>query len=186
MQEELRQSLHWQQITAWAAAVGAFATCIYAFVVVYGFRVAGRQLEEARNTRENLLHAQKLQALLHLFDELTKEDVRKARRYIYEKLPYGLEGLNKEELKGHWEAAEPALNTFDRIGFLIKAERLELDIVMEYSWPVIWRCWTKSRNLIHWARKRRGDEGYLSCFQHLFEESERYRIEKGCKEPEIY
>ena len=153
----------------------------WAYVVFVGwtlYYIKG-QFEEAGNSL-------KLESTLVIFRELQTREAREARRYIYAELPFEIHGLPVRVLQEHLERSEEAFTAFDRIGHLLKEEHLDVDFIVTKLWPMIWRCWRRSRSLIRWSQQARNDEGYMAGFEFLFDVCETYRKENNLSLPRFY
>ncbi len=160
-------------------AVTAVATSVYALLVALTIALARKQLLAMNEAR-------KMQSVLAVFREIHAKEARDARRYIYQKVPREIAGIEAGELQRHLEAAEEALIAFDRLGYMLKAGHISVEPIAERVWSAVWRCWTRSKELIRWAQEQRSDPTYLDGFKYLFDEVEAYRASENLPESSIY
>ena len=128
----------------------------------------------------------KLQATLTIFAELQIKEIRNARRYVYEYVPEDIRDLADSELQEHLINVEEAIIAFERVGYLLQEGHIDTEPIISNYWAEVWKCWQRTRGLIHWAREKRGDPTYLGSFDHLFFLAEAYRIENNYGEPRFY
>ena len=163
----------------WGTLGTLFATWVYVILVFATLLYIAGQFREAKSNR-------KREAALSVFKELQTKQARDARRYIYRIVPSNLEGLNDELLQQHLEVIEEAILAFERIGFLAHDGYIDPEPIVINHWPVIWKCWKKTKELIGWARKKRGNIAYFKNFDYLYHLAETYRGQSNYPEPKFY
>lgn len=159
-----------------AAVITAIATVFYSLSFIIGLVIAIVQIGEFQKSR-------KLQVVFAIFEELKSPNLIEQRRYLYEKFPENIEGIDEAQLKDHFKAVELALTSFSRIGYLLQERYIDAEPILKNHWALIWRCWRKSRDYVKWARKQRAQEDYFENFEQLHELAEEHRIKNGYPEP---
>lgn len=151
--------------------IGVIVNVIYTAFFLVALRYAARQIKEMAKARET-------QVLLDIFRELKTEEFMKEREYIYEKFPESIEGIDILHLKAHLQEAEETLAALHRVGYLAEKGFINTGPILENYWPLLWRCWKKSKNLITWARKQRNEPDYLNGFEYLGNLAQAYCVGK--------
>lgn len=171
--------MDWTMLGAVATAMGVLVTAAYTFLFLWAIRYAARQVKEMAKARE-------IQVLLDIFRELKTEKFMDERGYIYEKFPESVEGVDSLQLKAHLQEAEETLAALHRVGYLAERGYIDTKPIMENYWPLLWRCWKKSKNLIIWAREQRNEPDYLSGLEYLGNLAQAYCVGKGYSEPKFF
>lgn len=177
MNELMSQSVYWQKWTTVGTWAVAFFTLLYVVAVTLTLLYIRKQFKETEKRR-------KLGLTLTIFKELQTREMRRARKYIYTRVPQDVSEVSESELQEHLEEAESAIAPFDLVGYLIQEEYLDRESILANYWRGIWKCWKKSEHLLRWARRRR-NEPIFHHFDDLARESERYRHEKNYEEPTL-
>lgn len=177
MEELTRQSIFWQELITVATWAIFAATLLYVFFVARTLRYIRGQFEEAKTRRI-------FDITLSIFREIQPDEVRRARRYIYERVPWDVHGLTDSDLQTHMIEAERAIATFDLMGYLLKEGHISKEATLAYYWRGVWKCFKKSERLLRWARQRR-NEPVFENLDYLFHECEEYRREHGYPEPTL-
>ena len=171
--------MNWEWLPINWEAVLAIITTIYTLLIFVTLLYVRKQVKEAAEGRT-------VQISFAIFNELENEEVRIARRYLYETVPEDIAGLPDEKVKQHLEACARALVAFDIVGYLLWQESLDPDPILALYWSAIWKCWKRGEKLIKWARVKRGDPTHLTMFQHLFHISDAHRQANEYAEPRFY
>ncbi|HEV7999147.1 MAG TPA: hypothetical protein VGP63_04655 [Planctomycetaceae bacterium] len=165
--------------TDYAAIVTAVATSLYTVSFLVAVWIALAQTKEFQASR-------KLQVLLAIFEEMKSPTLVEQRRYLYQKFPETIEGVDHKQIGEHFRQVEMALTSFSRIGYCLEHGYIEAEPILDNQWALIWRCWRKSKQSIEWARKERCESDYFKSFENLYKLAEEYRIRKGLREPKFF
>jgi uncharacterized protein (DUF2235 family) len=129
--------------------------------LIYGWQ----QIRDAR--RES-----NLGAAWQIFAELSDEQQRQARGYVYRHREQ-FEALSQDPAtlyaldRGAWDAAHSVGNTFNRIGYLVHRRLLSEDLVLEGYGHIIARCWIVLERFVYAIRERRGEDQFQKYFEYL-------------------
>lgn len=175
--EILSQSVHWQKMAATAGWAVFGATLLSAAILFLTFLYIRRQFKAAEKRRV-------FDITLSVFEKLQTDEVRRARRYLYERVPWNIHGVSEDELRGHMIEAEKVIALFDLLGYLLREGHVSKKATLAYYWRGVWKCWKKSERLLTWARRAR-HEPVFHDFDHLFHECEKHRRENNYEEPAI-
>lgn len=163
--------MNWQMITAVAAFLSA--------------GLVGLTLWYIRGQFDEMKKRRKLDITITIFKELQTDKVRRARKYIYTRVPWDIASVSESELQTHLEEAEAAITPFDLLGYLVREGHIDREPILANYWRGIWKCWKKSERLLRWARRRR-NEPIFHHFDDLARECEKYRQDKNYEEPTLY
>ena len=151
----------WTEVQAWAT----IGTGVVLFVTLL---VVVRQLLSLRNT-------QTLQGFIQVVDWLQKEEIRKARRTVYE-----LAGIDHLEWGTDEKSeVEKVCHNFDVVGDMLKKKLIKKRVLENWSFNIK-RCWVVAKPMIEKYRKDRRFPGLWKNFQWLAEDV--YKEETGISE----
>ena len=113
-----------------AAGWTAIATCVTAIFIAIGAVFAYRQLKTANTAREDANKTNKLQAMLHVLDLVTRDEAAYAsRQWIYENAD--LLGNPHVFTKEQREHVENVVRAWDRVGWLVNNGLVEPDLIFD-------------------------------------------------------
>ena len=149
--------------------VYAVATWCTVAVLLGALIFAARQVRAMR-------HAQELQGFVQVADWLQREEIRAARRRIYEleyKDPKKWTNADKEE-------AGKVCHNFDVVGDMVEKRLINERVLDNWKWTIR-RCWVIVKPMIEEHRKNRKFPGLWSKFQRLAEGVDKEEEEKNKK-----
>ena len=137
----------------------ALATMCAGLVLFLTVIFLSLQLRSSQKTRE-------LQGFVQVVDWLQKEEIRKARRKVYE-----LKGKNhlKWSLDDKWEV-EKVCHNFDVVGDMLKKKLISKRVVENWIFTIK-RCWVIVKPMIEKYREDREFPGLWKSFEWLAEDA---------------
>ncbi len=173
-------------ISDWIALGTFIATCTYVGLTGFYVFLVFKTLVYIRKQLEQQEKEHKLQETLTILKELQTQELFDQRRYIYENFPEDIKGIDSNQLKAHMRKVDVAIVAFNCMGYLVHKGQVDTESILENHWPIVWRCWQKSKILVKWKREMRNEPKHFEYFESLFDLSEEYRIQNGYEEPKIY
>ncbi len=148
---------------------GAVSTVSMALVILITAILAVLQLREVSRSR-------KVTAFTDISQFLQREEIREARRTLFEISGRNFKDWSKEEI----EAAEKACHTYDVAGIMVFKKLIEKDLIVnEWRYSII-KCWEVAKPMIIEYRKERGKD-YWDDFEWLYERAKGIKIPHGTK-----
>ena len=138
----------------WLTTFSSIATLLVVAVTAFA---AIRQIRHMRA-------ANQVAAFLPLTDEFTDDDVRESLNYLLSTLKADLEdpqtraGLMTTPISGPARRALPALNFYERLGVLVVARVVDLELVLRYFSALPSEVWLIAEDYIAILRRTLGNE----------------------------
>lgn len=154
--------MDWYMFGAWSTAFMALAILITAIFAVL-------QLREASRSR-------KVAAFTDISQFLQREEIRKARRTLFEISEKNFKDWSIEER----EEAEKACHPYDLAGIMVSEKLIEEGLIVKKWRYSIIRCWEAAKPMIMEYRKDRGKD-FWGDFEWLYERAKEIKIPHGTK-----
>jgi hypothetical protein len=153
-------------------AISAVSTLIGTLIIVVTAIFAVMQLKEAEKAR-------RLALIIKLFEELSSQDTRSKRLFIYSEIPENPRELTSE----HFLVIDKVLSMLDLIWLLIEQDQIDQSYIFDAYGQVFIRLWVKLSPIIQYERNRRGGY-YRKSSEKLIKQAQKYFRNKG--EPTQY
>jgi hypothetical protein len=134
--------------------------------LIFQIRLQGKDLEESAKSRQ-------VSALFEVFNNISTDQARKDRKYVYNNLPDAMEGLPENG----WRIANRVWTSLDHVGLLVENGLVDEKLVMEMYCELIIKCWIKLRPHIEMLRVKQGGR-YQKYFELLATRAEAYHRAK--------
>ena len=154
--------MNWQIL----AALGAAST---ALVILITAILALLQLKEASRAR-------KVAAFTDISRFLQREEIRKARRTLFEIPEKSFKDWTIEEI----EEAEKACHPYDLAGIMVSEKLIEENLIVHKWRYSIIRCWEAAEPMVNAYRKDRGND-FWGDFEWLYKKAKEIKITHGAK-----
>jgi hypothetical protein len=154
-------------------AVSSISTLIGTIVVSITVILAYFQLKE-------MTAARSLEALLRVFDELTNEEMSRARRYV---LSHNLPPPDQVSPE-IYEQMHKVWVSFDNLGIMVAKKMIPEQIALEMFHDNVIQYWQKLEPYIQYERKKRKTK-YQIFFEALYHSSLEYRNKHYPEEQDI-
>lgn len=147
----MEEMIYWTQVHA-GATLGTGLVLLLSLVLI------SLQLGSSRKTHE-------LQGFVQVADWLQREEVRRARRRVYElKEKYHRTWANEDR----WEA-EKVCHNFDVVGDMLKKRLIRESVLESWGWTIK-ECWVIVKPMIEWYREDRKFPGLWKNFEWMAED----------------
>jgi hypothetical protein len=148
--------------TLWSA-VSAISAATGLAVVIFATIIGLQQLRE-------LVRARHLDAIMRVYDMISSDDARSARRHVYTQLSADPPHTSA----GDWRRIEEVCVVFDKVGAMTASQLVPEDELFKSHCLVILRSWVKVEPYVDY-RESILDSRYVSHFRDLAARAERYR-----------